>query len=219
VADQVTAPEKTPEEIEREMAETRAKLTEKVSALEHQVVGTVQNAANTVNNTVETVKSLVSNAPDAVGGAVKQAAAAVGEAMKSTFDFSGHVRKNPLPSVGVSALLGALVGYLTGGRGSSVFPSGPMPAAVYSDGARSPQPAAAPAVEKPGMFDDVIAMVTDKAKELARTALESVSAAVKSNIQTGIPGLVNDAATAVGDRIKGEPEPFSTRLDAPRYTG
>ncbi len=42
------SPVKTPEEIEREMLHTRESLTEKVAALENQVVGTVQTAADTL---------------------------------------------------------------------------------------------------------------------------------------------------------------------------
>jgi hypothetical protein len=68
------------------------------------------------------------------------------------------------------------------------------------------------------MFDEVVSMVCDKAKELARTALETVSSSVKQTIQTNVPNLVSDAAAAVTDRLKPEPEPFSTRMDAPRFT-
>ena len=45
--------DKTPEQIETEMFQTRESLTEKVAALENQVVGTVQNAANTLTDTVD----------------------------------------------------------------------------------------------------------------------------------------------------------------------
>ena len=94
MADQVI-PNKSPEEIEREMLQTRESITEKVAALESQVVGSVQTAADTLTHTVDAVKSLVSGAPEAVSDSVKQATAAVGDAMRDTFDISAHVRRNP----------------------------------------------------------------------------------------------------------------------------
>jgi hypothetical protein len=86
VADEVTAAtEKTPDEIQRDMLHTRESLTEKVEALENQVVGTV-----------EAVKAFVTTAPETVTDTVKQAAAAVSESVKETFDISAHIRRHPL---------------------------------------------------------------------------------------------------------------------------
>src|SRR5581483_9717475 len=49
----------SPEVIEREMEATRASLTDKVAALEQQVLCTIQNASDSVSNIVETVKTVV----------------------------------------------------------------------------------------------------------------------------------------------------------------
>ena len=118
MADQVT-PDKSPEAIEREMFQTRESITEKVAALESQVVGSVQSAADTLSSTVDAVKSLVSGAPEAVSDTVKQATAAVSDAMRDTFDITGHVRRHPWAAVGASALLGCLTGWLVSrGRGA-----------------------------------------------------------------------------------------------------
>jgi ElaB/YqjD/DUF883 family membrane-anchored ribosome-binding protein len=209
VADQVT-PEKTPEEIEREMLQTREAITEKVVALEHQVVGTVQTAADTITGTVEAVKSLVSSAPEAVSETVKQATAAVSESVKDTFDITGHVRRNPWTVVGVSAFLGGLVGYLTARSrpdfGTMAAASPPAPPSY----AASTAPAG-----KPGVIDEFMDMLGDKAKEMARTALESVSAAIKQNIETGVPKLVDEAASRLTDTGAGEPT-FAGDFDARR---
>jgi ElaB/YqjD/DUF883 family membrane-anchored ribosome-binding protein len=195
VADQVTTPaekaeKKTPEEIEREMHQTREALTEKVAALETQVVGTVQTAADTLTDTVEAVKSFVSSAPEAVSDTVKQAAAAVSETVKDTFDITGHVRRHPWAAVGISALLGSIVGCLTARSRVESAPraavSPPMPV---------PTPPASRADEKQGVIDEFMDMLGDKAKDLARTALESVSSALKQNIESGVPKLVDEAAS------------------------
>jgi len=183
----VTAPrEKTPEEIEYEMAQTRAAITEKVSALENQVVGTVKTAADTLTGTVEAVKSIVTHAPEAVSDSVKQAAAAV----KETFNVTGFVSRNPWTSVGSSALLGCIVGWLVFRDGSRAGASVPAP----FTGTPVAPAAAATASGKPGILDEFVGMLGDKAKEMARTALETVSAAVKENIEKGVPQVVNHYA-------------------------
>jgi len=206
-------PDKTPEEIEREMTRTRESITEKVTALEHQVVGTVQTAADTLTNTVEAVKSFVTTAPEAVSDSVKQAAAAVSESVKSTFDVTGCVRRNPWAALGTSALAGALLGYLTGRRDSIGAPAGYVPAAPGP--AFNPEPPRRAADEKPGVLDEFFGMLGEKAQELARTALETVSAAVKEQIQTGVPKLVDGAAARLTDASSEEPA-LAARFDARR---
>lgn len=220
MADEVTPTiEKTPEQIEKDMQQTRESITEKVAALETQVVGTVQNAADTLTDTVASVKSMLSGAPEAVSDTVKQATAAVSDSVKQAFDITGHVRNNPLAAVGISALVGGIVGYLTGGIGRGrllqttssapvVAPAAPHAAPSY---AASAQPTAA-ADRKPGVIDEFMDMLGDKAKEMARTALESVSAAIKQNIETGVPKLVDDAASRLTNT--GAPGPHGNPFDA-----
>lgn len=219
MADEVTPTiEKTPEQIEKDMQQTRESITEKVAALETQVVGTVQNAADTLTDTVESVKSMLSGAPEAVSDTVKQATAAVSDSVKQAFDITGHVRNNPLAAVGISALVGGIVGYLTGGIGRGRLLQTTSSAPVLS-------PAAAPAYavsahptaraeSKPGVIDEFMDMLGDKAKEMARTALESVSAAIKQNIETGVPKLVDDAASRLTSA--GAPGPHGNPFDARR---
>lgn len=182
--------EKTPEEIQSEMAQTRESLTEKVAALETQVVGTAKTAADTLTGTVEAVKSLITTAPGAVTDTVKQAAEVVSEKMKEVFDITGHVRANPLTSVGVSAGLGFVTGLLVFGR-EKLAPV-PMPVA-------SPAPAAAPS--RPGMFDDLLAMLGRKVREVAENAIDSASKAVNQNVRDGVPKLVDAATEMAAGRL------------------
>ena len=67
----------SPEVIEKEMQTTRESLTEKVSLLEQQVVGTLQSSTTAVQDTVESVKSAVQDTVDSVTGSVSGVPAGV----------------------------------------------------------------------------------------------------------------------------------------------
>lgn len=214
MADQVTptvstTPEKTPEEIECEMVQTREAINEKVAALEQQVVDTVQTAADTITDTVEAVKSIVTQAPTAVTDTVKHAAEAVSETVRETFDITGHVRRHPWTAVGSAALLGCVTAWLFARRrGSPDAPRGYVPAATVPAPETAPpvsvSPPARTSEEKPGLLDELFGLLGAQGKELARTALESVSAAIKQNIQESAPKLVSEAASRLTG--KGTPE-------------
>ncbi|MBA4065392.1 MAG: hypothetical protein C0501_17100 [Isosphaera sp.] len=191
---QLTPPDdKTPEQIEAEMASTRESMTEKIAALENKVVGTVETAADTLSGTVNSVKSLISDAPGAVGDAVKKAATAVREA----FDIPGHVRSHPWAAMGVSAGLGFLTGVLVfRGRGSLGYSTAvARPAYAGAPTATSHAPAPEPAApSRPGMFGELFAMVGRKLREVAEQAIDSASQAVNQNVRDGVPKLVDAAA-------------------------
>lgn len=193
--DQLTVADKSPEEIQREMSLTRDALTEKVAALEHQVVDTVQTAADTLTDTVESVKSIITTAPGAVGDSVKQAAAAVSETMKKTFDISCHVREHPWTAMGVSTLAGCITGWLVsslteGGR-SPKPPSMVTPSMGYSPEAPS----------KPGVFDELLSMVGRKLREVAENVIDTASKAVNQTVREGVPKLMDAATGIAADRL------------------
>lgn len=208
----VTVPgEKTPEQIQAEMATTRESLTEKVAALQDHVTGTVQTAADTLSGTVESVKSLLTNAPGAVSDTVKQAAEAVTDTVKKAFDVSGYVRGHPLTAVGVSAGLGFLTGLL-------IFRG--RPALGYSDdvappprlGAPTPttRSAAAAAPGEPGLFHEMFSMIGQKLRQVAENAIDTATAALNKNVSEGVPKLVDSAAEMAAERLTpgaGEPAP------------
>jgi ElaB/YqjD/DUF883 family membrane-anchored ribosome-binding protein/xanthosine utilization system XapX-like protein len=188
VENNVTAPaDKTPEQIQGEMAQTRESLTEKVSALEDQVVGTVQTAADTLTDTVQSVKSLITSAPGAVSDTVKQAADVVGEKMKQVFDISGHVRNHPWTSVGVSALAGCLTSWLIF-RDTARAREAPVAPAI------SPQTYAPPAPSQPGVFGELFSMIGRKVREVAENVIDTASAAVNDSVRQKVPHLVDAAA-------------------------
>lgn len=209
MANEVTHPaEKTPEEIEREMLQTRESLTEKVAALESQVVGTVQTAADTLSGTVEAVKEFVTTAPSAVGDTVKQAASAVSETVKKTLDVSGHVRDHPWAAVGVSAGLGFLTGLL-------VFRERPSFARLASESPAPatftpPGPAPGAAAGGPGFFDDLIGMLGRKVREVAENVVDTATAALNQTVRESVPKLVDAAAEHLAPDAAGAPRTTGT---------
>jgi len=90
----------TPEKIERDMERTRESITEKVAALENQVLGTIQTATTTVTDTVQAVKEAVTSAPTAVKDTVRETIASVKETV-SSFSVSECVSSNPWAAPGV----------------------------------------------------------------------------------------------------------------------
>lgn len=187
--------EKTPEQIEAEMFQTRESLTEKVAALENQVVGTVQTAANTLTDTVDAVKSFVNTAPDAVSDTVEQVATAMSDRVKKTFDITSRVQSNPWSSVGMSVGLGFLAGLLVfrEQRSSGTTRSASSSSPPAANPPLLPHPFAGTSRE-PGLFDDVIGMLGRKLKEMTETAIESATNSLNTNIRQGIPKLMDEAA-------------------------
>ena len=186
--------DKTPEQIERDMQDTRDSMTAKVAALENQVVGTVQTAANTISDTVDSMRSLVNSAPDAVSDTMKQAATAVSDTFKKAFDITGQVERHPWTAVGISAGLGFLTAMLC-------FRNNTVAAAATPVAPVAPQYLGTPPSEvksEPGLFDNLMEMVGKKVKALAETAIESASAAVTEQVREGIPKLVENATESVG---------------------
>jgi ElaB/YqjD/DUF883 family membrane-anchored ribosome-binding protein len=207
---QLTGADKTPEQIQEEMAQTRDSLTGKVAALENQVVGTVQTAADTLTGTVESVKSIITTAPAAVSDSVKQAAQAMGETMKRTFDISGHVREHPLTSVCVSMLAGGITGYLLGGSRKSGSSDGAQrPVADRIPSPREPQ-------RQPGVLDEFLALIGRKFRDVTENIIDTAAEAVNKNVRAEVPKIVDAASEMATDRLT----PGETRSRfAPGFTG
>jgi ElaB/YqjD/DUF883 family membrane-anchored ribosome-binding protein len=90
------------------MQDTRTALTEKLEALEQQVVGTVQDARSAVTETVQTVREAVSDTVDTVKGTVEETVSTV----KETFDLRRQTERHPWAMVGGSVALGYVTGRL-----------------------------------------------------------------------------------------------------------
>lgn len=189
--------EKTPEQIEAEMFETRESLTEKVAALESQVVGTVQTAANTLTETVDAVKEFVTTAPEAVSETVEQVASAVKEQVRRTFDVSERVQSNPWACVAASVGVGFAASYLLSGARTPSFSSRAKPSpSPMGSMPLSPHPLASS--REPGLFDDLFnalgRKVREKVKEVSETAIDAAANALNRNVREQLPRFVEEAA-------------------------
>jgi len=233
--------DKRPEQIEREMEQTRESITEKVAALENQVLGTIHTATSTVSDTVNAVKEAVTTAPAAVKESVKETIAAVRDTVGS-FSVSGCVRDNPWASVGTTTFAGFLFGYLLPG-GGRVF-NRPVMAKGHDEPAEYGQPGAAhgghahngsarsfaaparePAAESHGMFGDLFAMLGREVRQLAEQAINTGLVSLKQAVSTQVPQMVDDAVHRVTDRVTdkvnglvGGSEEGTTRVGGPDYT-
>jgi len=177
--------EKSSADLQDDMVHTREAISEKVAALESQVLGTIQSAADTVTNTVDAVKEAVAAAPSAVSETMKQTVAAVKESV-SSFRVLGCVDSHPWASMGTAVLAGFFLG-----RRSSSGPArrvtAPMAAASV---AAAPVTAAA---RKPGLVSEVCGMAGRELRQLAEEAIRSFAQTAKQTIQSRMPEVVDAA--------------------------
>ena len=210
---------KTPDQIEREMSETRESITQKVGALESQVLGTIQTAANTLTDTVQTVK----DAPAAVKETVQETVAAVKDSVKETlasvketvtsFSLSECVRDHPGAALGTSVVTGFVTGFLLfGGRDRR-----PLMARGYREPAADGRPgtathdtayhfagAADPAPARRGVFGGLMDTLGGELERLAKDALSTALASLKQSVNEKVPKLMDDAVQNVADRVTGQ---------------
>ncbi|MBN9523286.1 DUF3618 domain-containing protein [bacterium] len=221
----VTDADKSPDRIEREMEQTRESITQKVAALETQVLGTIQTATTTLTDTVQTVKETVTTAPTAVKETVAAMKDSVKDSVKETFtsvkdavasfNVSDCIRENPGMAVGTSAAFGFLTGYLLlGGHDSR-----PLMARGYREPAPNGRPGTVPPdtahhfagyaatptePARPGMFTGLMAMVGGELEQLAKQALSTALASLKQSVNEKVPRLMDDAVQNLANRVTGQ---------------
>jgi len=179
----------SPELIEQQMEQTRESLTEKVSLLEQQVVGTIQSATEAVHDTVHSVKSAVEDTMAAVSGGVKNSVESVSEGVKEALDMRKHVREHPLPMLGGAAALGLITGLLVFRRPAAASP-GPMAGPAFVP---MSAPVAAMAAPRPAWLNDLFEIAGRELKKLAEHAIARASTAIHKEVEEGIPKLIDRA--------------------------
>jgi ElaB/YqjD/DUF883 family membrane-anchored ribosome-binding protein len=207
-----------PEVIRQRMAENRLALTDKLEALEQQVLGvattvtdTVESVTEGMQETVEAVKDTVKDTVENVKDTVEETV----ETVKETFDLRLQVERHPWimlgGSVGVGLLLGALLRRRTVERvGQAVEgvrrrfrgPREPAPAAEPATGNGAPKAAG-------GLTDHLLAPVKEgltRVKDLAlgtlfgtlqKILVQELPQAVEAQVKTFVDDAVNKLKGAV----------------------
>jgi len=182
--------QKSSEQIGEEMLQTRESMSEKVTAIENQVVDSAQSAADTLTGAMDAVQSFT-------------------HAAQNLFDVGRQIQNRPLTSVGVSAGLGFITGLLVFRTRSVAPPVAPtaMPYATPPLLTAQQLPAAPPvptAPASPGLFHDLLGMLGRKAMEIVETAIFSAVSANPSK-QEETPKLADvdeKAATSSADSLR-----------------
>jgi ElaB/YqjD/DUF883 family membrane-anchored ribosome-binding protein len=210
-----------PEVIRRRMLENRTALTEKLEALEQQVLGVASSVTNTVESVTEGVQETVDAVKDTVQetvDSVKDTFDETVDTVKDTFNLSRQVERHPWlvlgGAVGVGLLLSALLRRRTvetvtrtaGNvarrlRGGRSAPRTPAAEGAPGNGASKPaEPGVADQVL--GTFKEGLGRVKDMALStllgtLQRVLTRELPQAVESQVKT----FVDDTVTKIKDAV------------------
>jgi len=198
------ANESDPEVIRQRMLENRTALTEKLEALEQQMLGVASSVTNTVESVKEGVQETVEAVKDSVSETVDNVKETVGDtvtSVKETFDLPLQVERRPwlmlAGSVGVGMLLGAFlrrrtvsnVGRLAGGvvrRFRGERREGPPPQAAVVE----PQDGNGARKESEGVTDQLLGSVKDGLNRVKDLALGTLFATVEKVLVRELPEAV-----------------------------
>jgi ElaB/YqjD/DUF883 family membrane-anchored ribosome-binding protein len=192
-------PDESPEMIEQRMNETRNSLTQKISALENQVVDTLQNATSTVSGLLDSVKTVV---PDTIHGVQE----AVSEQVNTTFNLSRHTREKPWAMVGGAAALGFITGLVLfrrveGAPAQVAAVPKAAPAATFSGTSAAPSRP----VKLPGWLDEIVdrlgGKLTQEVRRLGELAVDTASTSLQKTVETSLPRLFSPSP---GNPVRGE---------------
>jgi len=178
--------------IRDQMAETRSALSEKLEALQDQVLGTVEGTTRSVTDTVEAVQEAVQ---DTVG-TVKESFQETVQTVKSAFDLSEQTEKHPWLMMGGAVVVGFVGGRLLMGRDYQALPP-------PSDGSAERRPpsrteAATAAVSSAASttaswLEELAAPLIKQAEGLALGVLAGVAAdLVQTSAPEGMRGQLNE---------------------------
>jgi ElaB/YqjD/DUF883 family membrane-anchored ribosome-binding protein len=201
--------EQDPHVIRQQIDVTRASITEKLEALEEQVVGTVQHARESVTETIETVKEKVQETVGTVTETVEETVTTVKEAL----DLRLQVQRHPWPMMGASFLVGLVAGTLVGeSRRRGRIPIErlvshgeiPLRSAPPPESARAERPAP----REPGLRDRFRDEI-DQLKSVAiGMALGVARDFIKEAVQERMPQLadqIEDVIDRVTTKLGGKP--------------
>ena len=110
--DPISLPEPTPEDVQEQMRDTRAHMTDQIHALGDKVGGMARDAAEAVGDAVRGVQDAVQSATEQVQSASDSVLASVRRAV----DVRRQVRRHPWFAAGGAVALGFVCGRFIGRR-------------------------------------------------------------------------------------------------------
>jgi ElaB/YqjD/DUF883 family membrane-anchored ribosome-binding protein len=222
-----------PEVIRRRMLENRTALTEKLEALENQVLGVASSVTNTVESVKEGVQETVEAVKDTVQetvGNVKETFDDTVETVKETFDLRRQVERHPWAMLGGSLAVGALLGVLL--RRRTMRRVAGAAESVARRFRRAPAPAPQPLVQEtgngarkePGLADSLIGSAREgltRVKDMALGTLfgtiqELVARELPKAVEEHVKTFVDDAMTRLKEAVKPQPQPAPAAETAAR---
>jgi len=175
------------EVIRGQMEETRASLAEKLQALEHEVLGPVEGAAEAVANTVETVQETVEN-------------------VKDTLDLNKHVQNHPWLMMSGAVAVGYLGGCLIAGptRRADAVAAKMSTASAIPAASTTSEPvreANGHAAGKKGQLEEWFQSLCGLAVgTLLSVVRDAVTRSLPANMAPEVSSLVDDLTTRLGGR-------------------
>jgi len=180
--------------IRQQMLETRTALSEKLEALQEQVLSTVEGTTRTVTETVHTVQEAVQDTVSTVSESVQDTV----ETVKDTFDVSRQVEKHPWLMVGGAIAVGYLgTRLLDSSLRQTAQPGTNGNGYVVAPGHVPSQPA------RPGWLDALTGPLLKQAEDMAIGALVGVASDLliqhaPENLREKLNEMTNNVATALG---------------------
>jgi len=205
--------------IREEMRQTRTALTEKLEALECQVLGTVQGATSAVQETVTTVKDAVQDTVARVKGTIDDTLCTVKGtvdetvgSVKENLDVELQVRRHPL-----AVLAGAVAaGYVSGMAMQQLTQRAPAPHYLPSSAVTPPAPtwndrrdeAPMPARSQ-GLAETVLSSLEPEIAKVKALAIGAVFNLVKGMARQYVPQTmqpqVGELVDSVTTKLGGKP--------------
>lgn len=174
-------PDESPELIEKQMEQTRASLTDKVVALEQQVVGTL----HTATSTVETVRHMVHDTVSSVKTGVQDSIHGLKDGLREALDVRPTIQSHPWAAVGGATAVGFVTGLMVFGESKDGLPP---PAPIHPG---MGEPAYRP--RTPGVFDALFGMLGDELRKLGEQAIAHASRSLRAAMEQEIPRLIDKA--------------------------
>jgi ElaB/YqjD/DUF883 family membrane-anchored ribosome-binding protein len=188
--------------IRQQMLETRTALSEKLGALQEQVLATVEGTSQKVTETVQTVQEAVQDTVSTVSESVQGTV----DTVKKTFDLSEHMQSHPWLMLGGAVAVGYVGGRLLMPNGHTDMPAVSSSGFASANG-QTPATVQTPARPSgPSWLEKLAAPLMQQAQTLAVGALAGIASdLIAQHAPEGLRGQLNEMAAEVARSMGAKP--------------